>query len=242
MKRTLTLAIVLSLLAAGCTRKQPGAPMAKPTAFGAAIVESSGGKQIAPAGTLLPQPVVVQVNDEQGNGVAGAAVEFHGPAGVVFDPPSGITDSSGQVTTNVSLGSGAGHYEITATTLDKSHKQVDLKLQEIALDYQQVLGQKLNQHYCERCHNPESTPERVSNYDNLDVKPHAFTDGDFLNKMSDDDLTAVITHGGPALNKSPQMPPSGYTVSKSDIQALLAYIRAVSDPPYHGHGLAYAEK
>jgi hypothetical protein len=38
------------------------------------------------------------------------------------------------------------------------------------------------------------------------------------------------------------MPPSGYTVSKSDIQALLAYIRAVSDPPYHGHGLAYAEK
>jgi len=242
MKRSLVAAIVLSLIAAGCSRKQQNALAVKPTAFGIAIVESSGGKQIAPAGTLLPQPVVVQVNDYQGNGLTGALVEFKGPAGVVFDPASGITDSSGQVATNVSLGSGAGRYEIVASSYDKSHKQIDLRLQEIALDYQQVLGQKLNQHHCERCHNPESTPERVSNYDNLDVKPHAFTDGDFLNKMSDDDLTAVIAHGGPALNKSPQMPPYGYTLSKSDIQALLTYIRAVSDPPYHGHGPAYAER
>src|SRR5512141_2229020 len=176
MNRVLIVAIVLSLLAAGCSRKQPSASAAKPTAFGTAIVESSGGKQIAPAGTLLLQPVVVQVNDAQGTGVTGAAVELHGPAGVVFDPPSGVTDSSGQFSTNVSLGNGGGRYEITASTYDKSQKRIDLKLQEIALDYQQVLGQKLNQHYCERCHNQESTPERVSNYDNLDVKPHAFTD------------------------------------------------------------------
>jgi cytochrome c553 len=242
MKRTLTLAIVLSVIGTGCTHKQHSISTAKPSAFGAAIVESSGGKQIAPAGTLLPQPVVVQVNDEQGNGVTGAAIEFRGPVGVAFVPANGITDSSGQVTTYVSLGSGAGRYEIVASTYDKSHKQIDLKLQEIGLDYQQVLGQKLNQHYCERCHNQESTPERVSNYDNLEVKPHAFSDGDFLNKMSDDDLTAVITHGGPALNKSPQMPPYGYTLSKADIQALLAYIRAVSDPPYQGRGLVYAQK
>ena len=229
MKRAL---IVIPLLAlAGCSHKQQSAAPAKATAFGSAIIESSGGKQIAPAGTLLPQPVVVQVNDEQGNGVAGAAVEFSGPAGVGFDPTDGTTDSSGQLATNVTLGSGAGRYELTATTSDKSHKRVGLKMQETALDYQQVLGLKLNQHYCERCHNSESTPERVSNYDNLDVKPHAFIDGDYLNKMSDDDLTAIITHGGPALNKSPQMPPYGYTLGKSDIQALLSYIRAAADPP-----------
>jgi len=47
-----------------------------------------------------------------------------------------------------------------------------------------VLGQKLNQHHCELCHNQESTPERVSNYDNLDVKPYAFTDGDFYNSRA----------------------------------------------------------
>ncbi len=240
MNRALILIPLLVL--AGCSHKQQGSVPVKATAFGTAIVESSGGKQIAPAGTLLLQPVVVQVNDEQSNGVTGAAVEFSGPAGVVFDPASGITDSSGQLTTNVTLGSGAGRYELTASTYDKSHKKIDLKLQGIALDYQQVLGAKLNQHYCERCHNSESTPERVSNYDNLDVKPHAFTDGDYLNKMSDDDLTAIITHGGPALNRSPQMPPYGYTLSKPDVQALLAYIRAVADPPLIGRGLRYAQR
>lgn len=237
-----TLFLIPLLLLAGCSHKQQGSVPVKATAFGTAIVESSGGKQIASAGTVLLQPVVVQVNDEQGNGVTGAAVVFSGPAGVIFDPTNGITDSSGQLTTNVTLGSGAGRYELTASTYDKSHKKIDLKLQEIALDYQQVLGAKLNQHYCERCHNSESTPERVSNFDNLDVKPHAFTDGEYLNKMSDDDLAAIITHGGPALNKSPQMPPYGYTLSKSDVQALLAYIRAVADPPLMGGGLTYAQR
>jgi len=241
MKPALTFAILCSLIATGCSHKQ-SSPALKTSAFGSAILESSGGKQVVPAGTLLPQPVVVQVNDAQGNGVTGAAVEFSGSAGVVFDPSYGITDSSGQVTTNVSLGSGTGRYDIHASTYDKSHKRIDLKLEEIALDYQEVLGQKLNEHYCERCHNSESTPERVSNYDNLDVKPHTFNDGDFLNKMTDDDIAAVIAHGGPAVNKSALMPPFGYTLSKSDIQALLAYIRAVADPPYQGGRLAYTAK
>jgi hypothetical protein len=236
------LILISLLLLAGCSHKPQGSTPTKTIAFGSAMVESSGGKQIAAAGTLLPQPVVVQVNDEQGNGVTGAAVEFSGPVGVMFDPASGTTDSSGQLTTNVTLGGGAGRYELIATTYDQSRKRIDLKLLEIALDYQQALGLKLNQHYCERCHSSESTPERVSNYDNLDVKPHALTDGDSLNKMSDDDLTAIISHGGPALNKSPQMPPYGYTLGKSDIQALLAYIRAVSDPPCKGRGVLYSQK
>ncbi len=114
MNRALILISVLLL--AGCSHKQQSAAPTKATAFGAAIVESSGGKQIVPAGTLLAQPVVVQVNDAQGNGVTGAAVDFSGPAGLVFDPPSGLTDSSGQLTTNVSLGNGAGRYELIATT------------------------------------------------------------------------------------------------------------------------------
>ena len=234
--------LIALIVLAGCSRKQQAAAPAKAIAFGSAIVESSGGKQIAPAGTLLPQPVVIQVNDEQGNGVSNTAVEFSGPHGVVFDPANGTTDSSGQLTTNVTLGNGAGRYELVATTYDKSHKRIDVKLQEIALDYQQGLGLKLNQLYCERCHNSESTPERVSNLDNLDVKPHAFTDGDYLNKMTNDDLTSIISHGGPALNKSPEMPPYGYTLSKSEIQALLAYIRAIADPLGSGSGLTYAQR
>ena len=234
--------IVACATLCGCARHNNSAAGPVPTAFGTALVESSGGKQIGTVGTALPQPVVVQVNDDQGNGVAGAPVEVSGPKGVSFDPPSGLTDSSGQFTTNVMLGSMAGRYQLLASTHTKAQKKVGLKLEEIALGYQERLGAQLDETYCSRCHNPESTPERVSNFDNLEVKPHPFTEGDTLNKMSDADLVAIISHGGPALNKSPLMPAYGYTLSKTEIQALLAYIRMVSDPPYRPAGTYYAQK
>ena len=224
----------------GCARKAASAP--PPPAYGSALVEVSGGKQSAATGATLDQPLVVQVNDDQGNAVAGAIVNSQGPHGVVFDPITGPTDSSGQFTTNVNLGGMAGRYQLTASTLNKSQKAVTLKVDEIALGYQEVLGRELNDQYCVRCHNPESTPERVSNYDNLEVKPHPFSEGDTLNRMSDADLLAIISHGGPALNKSALMPPYGYTLSKTDIQALIAYIRTISDPPYHVPGTLYAKQ
>ena len=238
-----TLIVLTFVIFAGCSRKPKTFVLtAQPTAYGSAIVESSGGKQTAEVGTPLSQPVIVQVNDEQGNAVAGALVVMHGPNGVAFDPIAGLSDSSGQFTTSVSLGTIPGHYQIMASTTTKAGKTVELTLGELALGYQELLGSQLNDQFCARCHNQDSTPERVSNYDNLEVKPHPFTEGDTLNKMSDADLTAIISHGGAALNKSPLMPPYGYTLSKSEIQALVAYIRLVSDPPYGVPGIVYAQK
>lgn len=234
------LTLIVSAMAVSCSRKSEAPPALKPTAVGAALVESSGGKQIGESGSPLPQPVVVQVNDEQGNGVTGALVEFSAARGVTLDPSSSLTDSSGQVTTNVSLGGMAGRYQIVASTFDKSHKKIGLTLVETALDYQQNLGRRLADQYCQRCHDSESTAERVSNYDNLEVKPHAFTEGDTLNKITDADLAAIISHGGPALNKSALMPAWGNTLSKTDIQALIAYIRAVADPPSRSAGTVFA--
>jgi len=235
----LLLALFLAVLS-GCSRPKT-APAPQATAHGAALVEVGGGKQVAQMGMALDQPVVVQVNDAQNNPVTGAAVLFLGPAGVVFTPVSGLTDSSGQFSTVVALGGVAGRYAIRATTTDPAGKNIELKLEEIALGYQQTMGRQLNRQYCSRCHDPESTRERVSNYDNLTTKPHAFNEGDTLNKMSDADLVAIISHGGPALNRSPEMPPFGYTLSKSDIQALISYIRAVADPPYRSAGVVYAK-
>lgn len=229
-------------LATGCARKPVSAGGPVPVSYASALVESSGGKQIGATGSPLPQPLVVQANDDQGNAVPGVAVNFHGPAGVSFDPPGGVTDSSGQLSTTVTLGAMAGRYQLTASTTSKAQKKIDLKVEEIALDYQRRLGQALDEKYCSRCHNPESTPERVSNFDNLAVKPHAFTDGDTLNKMSDADLLAIIGYGGPALNRSALMPPYGYTLSKAEMQALIAYIRTVSDPPYQAPGMVYVAK
>ena len=148
MKTRVALLLGLIVLGTSCSRKTESAAAPKPTAFGSAILESSGGKQFAQTGSLLPQPVVVQVNDDQGTAVGGALVEFAAAPGVTFDPPNGLTDSSGQVTINVSLGGMAGRYQITASTLDKSHKKVELKLEEIALGYQQTLGRRLNDQYC----------------------------------------------------------------------------------------------
>jgi mono/diheme cytochrome c family protein len=241
MRADITFLLALAFLGTSCSRKSALPPALKPTGVGTAMVESSGGKQFAQTGSLLPQPVVVQVNDEKGAAVAGALVEFAAAPGVTFDPASALSDSSGQVTTNVSLGGMAGRYQLKAFTFDKSHKKVELTLEEVALGYRETLGRRLNDQYCDRCHNSESTVERVSNYDNLEVKPHPFSEGDTLNKISDADLIAIVINGGPALQKSALMPAWGNTLSKADIQALIAYIRAVSDPPARDSGPLYAD-
>jgi len=241
MKPLLIAVCAATLLMAGCSRKSDQPAPLQSTAAGTAIVESSGGKQIGYAGMLLDQPVVVQVNDAQGSPVAGALVELHAAGGAIATPDAGLTGAEGQLTSTVTLGGSAGRYQIVATTRDKSGKAVELRLDEIALGYQQQQGRVLNDRYCARCHDPESTPERVSNHDNLTAKPHAFTEGVVLNAMSDADLAAIIGYGGPALNKSPEMPPYGYTLNKADVDALIAYIRAVADPPYRLKGLTYAK-
>jgi len=225
----------------GCKRSTPPAAGLKATAAGSAIVESSGGHQVGVTGTVLKDPLVVQVNDDQGTAVPGALVVFHGSAGVSFDSTVMLTDSSGQATTSVTLGTIAGRYRLSAVTPGKS-KPVSLDIVETALGYQERVGSILADKYCSRCHDSESSPERVSNYDNLEVKPHAFTDGATLNKMSDADLTSIILHGGPALNRSALMPPYGNTLSPADVRALIAYTRAVADPPYEPAGTVYAPK
>lgn len=233
--------LLVAFLLVGCTRHAPAPAAAKPTTA-AAIVEVSGGKQAGRLGAPLDQPIVVQVNDAQGNPVEGAFIAVSPSSGATADPADGVTDSSGQFTSTVSAPGVSGHFQVLTRTIGPSGKPVELTLDEIGLGYEQVLGSELNVQYCARCHDPESTPERVSNMDNLDPKPHAFTEGDTLNKMSDADLALIITRGGPALNKSGSMPPYGYTLSKIEIQALVSYIRAIADPPYKHSGTIYANK
>jgi mono/diheme cytochrome c family protein len=241
MNRAASILLITVLFLTACARKAASPASASPTAYGSALVVSSGDKQVAAVGALLVDPVIVQVNDASGNGVAGAPVWFESASGSVIDPGYALTDSSGQVTANVNLGAMAGHCEIKAYTRDSSGKRIDLAIDEIALGYEQQVGRILSDQYCARCHNPESTAERVSNFDNLATKPHPFTEGEALNKMTDDDLIAIISHGGPALNKSAEMPPFGYTLKKKEVEALAAYIRFVADPPYQRPGVVNAK-
>ena len=237
MKR-LCLLIFAALLLAGCRHSVTQAP--KPAAYGTQIVEVSGGKQLAQVGSPLPQPLVLQVNGADGNPVTGALVTLRGD-GIQFTPPQALTDSSGQVTVTAQLGYNPGDYQVTAETPKSGGATASLSLREIALGYEQTVGKMVNDKYCIRCHDPESTPERVSNLDNVSPAPHQFADGATLNRMSDADLTNMIAHGGPALGKSPQMPAYGTTLKPTEIKALLSYIRTIADPPYQTPGVKYGK-
>lgn len=230
--------LAAAALAAGCRHSAP--PQPRPSAYGTEITEVSGGKQTAQVGSTLSQPVVVQVNGADGNPVTGALVTFRGE-GLRFNPAQALSDSSGQVTTTAQLGFAAGDYQVIAETPKSGGGSANLSLREIALGYEQTLGKAVNEQYCIRCHNSESTPERVSNFDNLSPAPHEFTDGAALNRMTEADLTNMITHGGPALNKSAQMPAYVATLKPEEIKAVIAYIRAVADPPYQTSGVKYGK-
>ena len=236
----MALALIACAFADSSCGRRAAVPEEKPKAFGAAVVSISGEKQAAGVGSQLDQPVVVQVNDAQGTAVPGALVRFTGASGVAFRPDRGLAGSDGQITTSVTLGGMPGHYQITAATLTAAGKRAEIRIDEIALGYREMLGAKISELHCVRCHDPESTAERVSNRDNLEPPPHAFTEGAILNVMSDVNLLAIIGHGGPALSKSPEMPPYGNTLTKAEIEALAAYIRAVADPPFRGQGVFYA--
>jgi mono/diheme cytochrome c family protein len=232
-------ALTLVTIVAGCMHASAPQTL-KPTGFGAQVAEVSGSKQITQVGSTLAQPVVVQVNGADGNGVAGALVTFHGE-GMQFTPAQALTDSSGQVTTNVQVGFNNGDYQIIAETPKSGGGIASLTMREIALGYEQTLGKTVNDQYCIRCHDSESTAERVSNLDNLSPAPHQFVDGATLNRISDGDLTNMIAHGGPALGKSPQMPGYSATLKPAEIRAVISYLRTVADPPYQMSGVKYAK-
>lgn len=240
MRLVLTCLLCLTFSLIGCSRNSSSRHALAPKAYGAEITEVSGGKQITEVGSETPQPLVVQVNGADGNPVSGALVSFYGD-GVQFTHAEAVTDASGQVTTAVRLGTASGLYQIVAETPLPGKNPATLKLQQTALGYEQKLGRAINERYCIRCHNSESTPERVSNFDNLSPAPHQFSDGAALNNISDADLINIISHGGLALGKSAQMPAYGATLTPAEIRGVIAYIRVIADPPYQTPGVKYGK-
>jgi mono/diheme cytochrome c family protein len=232
VKLTIYLCLVTSLLLPGCAKQAKPMPLLTAKAYGTQIVEQSGGKQVAGVGAKLTDPIVVQVNGADGNPVVGAFVTFRGE-GLGFNVAQSLTDESGQASTVAQLGSIPGNYVIIAESPKAGGGILSVSLREIALGYQEKVGKQISDKFCVMCHDPESTPERVSNFDNLvPPQPHLFSDGNAMNLLSDSDLTRIIADGGPALGKSAQTPAYRGTLTASEIKSVVAYIRAISDPPY----------
>jgi len=101
----------------------------------------------------------------------------------------------------------------------------------IPLNYQQAQGKRVFYQYCVWCH-ADATPAGPSNRSNLNPNPPLANDGATLNALSDDFMRNVITLGGAAAGKSAAMPPWGKTLRQEDVEAAIAFYRAIAQPPY----------
>jgi mono/diheme cytochrome c family protein len=103
------------------------------------------------------------------------------------------------------------------------------------LGYQESQGKRVFYQYCVWCH-ADATPAGPSNRSNLTPMPPLMNEGEKLNGESDDYMQNIITLGGSALGKSAMMPPYGKTLSPGEIKAVIAFTRAIAQPPYQKPG------
>ena len=101
----------------------------------------------------------------------------------------------------------------------------------IPLSYQQEQGKRIFYQQCVWCH-ADASPAGPSNRSNLTPVPALMNDGSAFNGLSDEYLQNVITLGGTAMGKSAMMPPYGKTVTPEEIKAVVAFTRAIAQPPY----------
>lgn len=101
----------------------------------------------------------------------------------------------------------------------------------VPLTFQQAQGKRVFERYCVWCH-ADATPAGPSNRSNVTPTPALISDGAALNGLSDEYMQNIITLGGSAVGKSAMMPPYGQTLNENEIRAVIAYARAVAQPPY----------
>jgi len=101
----------------------------------------------------------------------------------------------------------------------------------IPLGYQEAQGKRVFYQYCVWCH-ADASPAGPSNRSNLTPTPALLNDGSVLNNQNDEYLQNMITLGGSAMGKSAMMPPYGGTLTPDDIRSVIAFARAVAQPPY----------
>jgi mono/diheme cytochrome c family protein len=101
----------------------------------------------------------------------------------------------------------------------------------IPLGYQQAQGKRIFYQQCVWCH-ADATPAGPSNRSNLTPVPPLLNDGATLNAESEEYLQNLVTLGGAAMGKSAMMPPYGRMLSAEEIRSVIAFMRAIAQPPY----------
>ncbi len=101
----------------------------------------------------------------------------------------------------------------------------------IPLSYHQAQGKRIFYEQCVWCH-ADATPAGPSNRSNLTPVPPLLNDGTVLNAESDEYMNNIVTLGGAAMGKSAMMPPYGRMLSAEEIRSVIAFTRAIAQPPY----------
>jgi mono/diheme cytochrome c family protein len=101
----------------------------------------------------------------------------------------------------------------------------------ISLGYQQARGKRIFYQQCVWCH-ADATPAGPSNRSNLTPVPPLLNDGAALNAETDEYIQNIVTLGGTPMGKSAMMPPYGRMLSAEEIRSVIAFARAMAQPPY----------
>jgi len=102
----------------------------------------------------------------------------------------------------------------------------------LPLNAGQAEGKRVFYQQCVWCH-ADSTPAGPSNRSNISPDPPLMNDGTILNGESDASLHKVIASGGRAVGKSAMMPPYGASLTDSEIDDVIGYMRVIAVPEYH---------
>jgi cytochrome c oxidase cbb3-type subunit III len=81
--------------------------------------------------------------------------------------------------------------------------------------------------YCAQCHGLGGKGDGPNVTEDFPVSPRNFTNATEMDKLSDADLRNVILDGGPAVSKSPMMPPWGKTLTEDQVDGLIKHLRAL---------------
>lgn len=105
-------AATLALLGTGCAEENLVLPG---TGTPSALVAVGGNNQSARVGQMLPSPLVVEVQDADGNAVPGVHVAWTTEGGGTVSSPEGVTNGGGRVTVQWRLGTSPGVQRAIAT-------------------------------------------------------------------------------------------------------------------------------
>ncbi len=94
----------------------------------------------------------------------------------------------------------------------------------LPLTYAQKRGKRLYNKYCAICHGLEGKGDGFNAY-NLDPKPKDITGNGYLAAVTDAWLVEAISQGGRGVKRSVLMPSYENTLSKNQIEDIVAYLR-----------------